>query len=315
MDRRMHDRRHADGARTISLHGHDVVYRIAGSGPAVILIHGIAGNRDTWQHIVGPLADAGHTVIAPDLPGHGDSGASSGDYSVGAMAATLRDLLLALGHERATLVGHSLGGGIAMQFSYLFPEAAERLVLISAGGLGRTVNPFLRSAALPGAEIVVAGIGGVARVTAPVVSTVLGLAGVQITAEQAEVGRSLRSLGVSSTRRAFLDTLRSVVGTDGQRVFAGDRLYLAAEMPTLIVWGDRDPVIPVGHARRGHDAMPGSELLVLEGVGHFPPLQAADELVAALHDFLARVPPSDPSPERWRTLLRDGAPPAAAAQM
>lgn len=303
----------ADGAESIRLHGHDMVFRREGSGPAILLIHGIAGSRTAWQHVVGPLAAAGYTVIAPDLPGHGDSGISSGDHSIGALAATLRDLLLALGHERATLVGHSLGGGVAMQFSYLFPEHSERLVLVASGGLGRSVNPLLRSAALPGAELVVAGIGGTARLVAPVLSRTLRLLGVQPDPEQVEVGRSLRSLGVRATRHAFLHTLRAVVGTDGQRVFAGDRLYLTAQMPTLIVWGDQDPVIPVGHGRRGHASMPGSELVVLDGVGHFPPLQAPEALVDAITGFLARTPPSDVSPESWRRLLREGAPETAAA--
>ncbi|MCW2958058.1 MAG: alpha/beta hydrolase [Solirubrobacterales bacterium] len=301
---------YADGAQTMRLHGHDIVFRHEGTGPVVLLIHGMAGSRSAWQHTVGPLVAAGYTVVAPDLPGHGDSAASSGDSSIGALAATLRDLLLSLGHERATLVGHSLGGGIAMQFSYLFPEHTERLVLVSTGGLGRSVNLFLRSAALPGAEVVVAGIGNAARLAAPVVSGALDLFGIKVGPEQAEVGRSLQSLGVASTRRAFLDTLRAVVGPDGQRVFAGDRLYLAAEMPTLIIWGEDDPVIPIGHGHRGHLAMSGSEFVVLEGVGHFPPLQAPEAMVDAIEAFLARVPPSQPSPERWRRMLRDGAPPA-----
>ncbi len=299
---------YADGAQTLRLHGHDLVFRHEGSGPVVLLIHGMAGSRSAWQRTVAPLVAAGHTVVAPDLPGHGDSEAASGDSSIGALAATLRDLLLALGHERATLVGHSLGGGIAMQFSYLFPEHTERLVLVSTGGLGRSVNLALRSAALPGAELVVAGIGQTARAVGPIVSGALKLLGVQVDDERAEVGRSLQSLGVASTRRAFLDTLRAVVGPDGQRVFAGDRLYLAAEMPTLIVWGSEDPVIPIGHGHRGHEAMPGSEFVVLDGVGHFPPLQAPEAMVDAIVDFLARVPPSEPSPERWRRMLRDGAP-------
>src|SRR5204863_9861395 len=96
------------------LHGHRLAYRIAGEGPVVLLIHGMAGTNAIWEEIIPPLTD-GYTVIAPDLPGHGQSGASAGDYSVGAMAATLRDLLLSLGHDRATVVGHSLGGGVAMQ--------------------------------------------------------------------------------------------------------------------------------------------------------------------------------------------------------
>src|SRR3954469_22677090 len=136
------------GHQTIELHGHRVAYRMAGSGPVLLLIHGMAGTNAVWGEFF-PELTADHTVIAPDLPGHGASGAPAGDYSLGAMAASLRDLLLALGHERATVAGHSLGGGIVMQFSYLFPEQTERLVLVSSGGLGRSVNPVLRAAALP----------------------------------------------------------------------------------------------------------------------------------------------------------------------
>lgn len=255
---------------TIDLHGHRIAYRRAGSGPAVLLVHGIAGTNGVWDAMVPDLART-HTVIAPDLPGHGGSGTSAGDYSVGAMAATLRDLLLALGIERATVVGHSLGGGVAMQYSYLFPEHCERLVLVSSGGLGRSVNLVLRSAALPGSEVVTAGLGLTAR------------AG----------GRVLRA------------TLRAVVGPVGQRVFAGDRLYLAAAMPTLIVWGERDPIIPVGHGRRAHTAMPGSRLEVLPGVGHFPPLEAPEETTAVLRDFLDTTEPAVADPDRFRALLRD----------
>ena len=94
------------------------------------------------------------TVIAPDLLGHGDSAKPRGDYSLGACASLMRDLMLALGHERATIAGHSLGGGIAMQMAYQFPERVERLILVSSGGLGRAVTPLLRAVALPAAEYV-----------------------------------------------------------------------------------------------------------------------------------------------------------------
>ena len=290
----------------MTLHGHDVAYTRAGSGSVVLLIHGIAGRKENWDAVVPRLAER-HTVIAPDLPGHGASGSSSGDYSVGALAATLRDLLLSLGFERATLVGHSLGGGVAMQFAYLFPEHTERLVLVSAGGLGRTVNPFLRSAALPGAELVVAGVGLGARAVGAVLGPALGLARVRVQPDLAELGAGMARLGDAETRTAFLSTLRSVVGGRGQRVFAGDRLYLAAEMPTLIIWGDRDPVIPVGHAHRAHAAMPGSTLVLLPRVGHMPPLEAPGELTDAIEDFLSSAPASDPDPTSWRDLLRRGA--------
>src|SRR3954465_16082131 len=134
--------------QTIELHGHRVAFRRVGSGPVVLLIHGIAGTSALWDTLVPALARS-WTVVAPDLPGHGQSGSSAGDYSVGALAATTRDLLLALGEDRATVVGHSLGGGVAMQFCYLFPEFAERLVLISSGGPGGAGNPRPRSTPPP----------------------------------------------------------------------------------------------------------------------------------------------------------------------
>lgn len=288
----------------LDLHGHDVAYRRAGSGPVVLLVHGIAGTSAVWDAILPELA-ATHTVIAPDLPGHGRSGRSAGDYSVGAMAATLRDLLLALGLERATVVGHSLGGGVAMQYAYLFPEHCERLVLVSAGGLGRSVALTLRSAALPGSEVVTAGLGLVARGGGRALGAVGLLRPERVSPPARELGRSVAALADRETRTAFLATLRAVVGPVGQRVFAGDRLYLAAAMPTLIVWGERDPIIPVGHGRRAHAAMPGSRLEVLPGVGHFPPLEAPEELAAALREFLATTEPAVADPDRFRALLRD----------
>ncbi len=145
--------------RTITLHGRPVTYAQAGSGPVLLLIHGMAGTFENWQAVIEPLAQR-HTVIAPDLPGHGASAPGAGDYSIGALAAALRDLLVALGHERTTLVGHSLGGGIAMQFAYQFPEITERLVLVSSGGLGPEVSPVLRAAALPGADLFIAATAG-----------------------------------------------------------------------------------------------------------------------------------------------------------
>src|SRR4051794_15240218 len=269
---------------TLELHGHRLAFRMAGEGPVLVLIHGIAGTNAVWEELFPELA-VDHTVIAPDLPGHGESGASAGDYSLGAMAATVRDLLLALGHDRATVIGHSLGGGVAMQFSYLFPEFTERLVLISSGGLGRTVNPVLRLAALPGAELVTSQLGGATQLASRALQSVprLPRLGGRVAAE---LGRSVAALAERDTRAAFHATLRAVVGPEGQRVFAGDRLYLAKEMPTLIIWGARDRIIPLGHGRRAHDAMPGSRLIVLDHAGHFAPLEDPDGVTEALRAFI-----------------------------
>src|ERR671926_839233 len=135
----------------MELHGHRVIYRVAGSGPPVVLIHGMVNSSRHWERVALQLADR-YTVVAPDLLGHGDSAAVRGDYSLGAHAASIRDLLAVIGIDRATIVGHSLGGGVAMQFFYQFPQRTERLVLISSGGLGHDVSPLLRAAALPGVQ-------------------------------------------------------------------------------------------------------------------------------------------------------------------
>jgi pimeloyl-ACP methyl ester carboxylesterase len=296
----------ASELRTIELHGHRLAYREAGEGPVLLLIHGIAGTNAVWDEVFDELA-RDHTVIAPDLPGHGASGTSAGDYSIGAFAATLRDLLIVSGHERATVVGHSLGGGVAMQFSYLFPEYTERLVLISSGGLGRTVNPALRLAALPAAELVTTQIGRAAQLVG------LGLGALPFARRLggrvgAELARSVSALADDETRTAFHATLRAVVGPDGQRVFAGDRLYLAEEMPTLIVWGARDRIIPVGHGRRAQAAIPGSRFVVLDDAGHFGPLEDPQGVIDALRAFIEDEAPAVPDPERMRAMMREGAP-------
>ena len=289
--------------RAITLHGRPVTYAQAGSGPVLLLIHGMGGTFENWQAVIEPLARA-HTVVAPDLPGHGASAPGAGDYSLGALAAGLRDLLIALGHERATLVGHSLGGGIAMQFSYQFPEFTERLVLVSSGGLGPEVSPVLRAAALPGADLFIAATAGPGRTVGSAVARGLAAVGLRPNADVAEVLRGYASLADADRRAAFLATLRSVIGTRGQRVHAGDRLYLAEGMPVLIIWGARDPIIPIGHGEKAHEAIPGSRFEVFENVGHLPQLEAPGRFVAVLERFIAESVPAEFDAAQWRGRLR-----------
>ena len=222
----------------MTLHGREGGYLVGGTGPVLLLIHGMAGTCENWRDVIEPLARH-HTVIAPDLPGHGLSAGGPGDYSLGNLASGLRDLLLVLGHERATLVGHSLGGGIAMQFSYQFPEMVERLVLVSSGGLGLEVSPVLRAAALPGADLFIAATATTGQKIGGAVGRGLSKIGMKPAADVAEVARGYGSLAEPDRRKAFLATLRSVVGTEGQRVSATDRFYLAEAVPVLIVWGAR----------------------------------------------------------------------------
>lgn len=294
-------------AREIALHGRRVNYIQAGDGPVLLLIHGVAGTLDNWGPVIEPLAEH-YTVVASDLPGHGRSAPAAGDYSLGAMASGLRDLLFALGHERATLVGHSLGGGIAMQFSYQFPEWTERLVLVSSGGLGPEVSAILRAATLPGAGLFIAATAAAGTAIGHPVGRVLSAIGRRPGADVAEVVRGYGSLADRDRRAAFLSTLRGVVGSEGQRVHAADRLYLAEGLPVLIIWGARDPIIPVSHAESAHEAIPGSRLEIFDGIGHLPQVEAPERFVAVLRRFMAETeaPPFDP--EQWRRRLRPADP-------
>jgi pimeloyl-ACP methyl ester carboxylesterase len=291
---------------TAIVHGRSLHYLEAGSGPVLLLVHGMAGNAENWREVIEPLARE-HTVIAPDLPGHGSSEPGGGDYSLGALAAVLRDLLLTLGHERATVVGHSLGGGIAMQFSYQFPEMVERLVLVSSGGLGPEVSALLRAAALPGADRFIAATAGVGSRVGSTVARGLGAVGLRPNADVTEVARGYASLDDPARRAAFLATLRSVVGTRGQRVAASDRLYLAEAVPVLIVWGARDPIIPVSHAEDAHAAIPGSRLEIFDQVGHLPQLEAPTRFVTVLDRFLTETEPARFDSAEWQARLRRAA--------
>jgi pimeloyl-ACP methyl ester carboxylesterase len=297
-----------------TLHGHKVSYRTAGErGPVVVLIHGIAGTSEIWDRVLPQLGER-HLVIAPDLLGHGDS-ASGGDYSLGAYASGMRDLLAALGHDRATVVGHSLGGGVAMQFAYQFPEMLDRLALVSSGGLGRDLNLLLRSAALPGAEYVLplmfaAGLPS----TGIKVASLIGRIGFRGGSDLEEIGRGFASLGDTEARRAFIHTVRGVIDPSGQRVDASNRLYLAAGIPTLIVWGARDTMIPVEHAHAAHRQVPGSRLEIFEQAGHFPHLSEPGRFTEVLSRFIAETEPAKLDLDRLRELLVDGASPSRRAR-
>lgn len=279
---------------TISLHGHEVHYRRAGTGPVLLLVHGMAGSSATWKPVMERLGQD-FTVIAPDLPGHGRSDKPRGDYSLGAYASFLRDLLDYLGLDAGTVVGQSLGGGITMQFAYQYPERCERLALVGSGGLGDEVSGLLRALAFPGVEYVLP----VAFV--PVIGDVIngftnlvGKIGLRPSPEITQMWAAYSSLTDPRTRTAFLHTLRSVVDHRGQRVSAMDKLYLAAQIPTLIAWGDNDRIIPVQHAYDAHEAIAESRLEIFEGCGHFLHAEEPERFAMLLQDFVATTePPAD----------------------
>jgi pimeloyl-ACP methyl ester carboxylesterase len=294
----------------IELHGRRVIYRVAGSGPPIVLIHGMLNSSSHWRQVALNLARE-HTVIAPDLIGHGDSAAPRGDYSLGAHAASIRDLLAAIGIDRATIVGHSLGGGVAMQFFYQFPQRVERLALISSGGLGREVTPTLRTAALPGVSPLLALtirprlVEAFAQVGARLRDRGVG-AGVYVQA----AARALRPLQSAGARDAFLHTLRSVIDVHGQRVSATDRLYLLEALPTLIVWGERDNTIPLAHGRAAHAAIPHSSFRTLPRAAHFPHLEDPDGLSELLREFMRMTRPGAIEDGDWGAILARRSPPS-----
>jgi pimeloyl-ACP methyl ester carboxylesterase len=290
-------------AREVELHSHRMIYRIAGSGPPVVLIHGMVNSSRHWEEVALRLARE-CTVVAPDLLGHGDSAAVRGDYSLGAHAASIRDLLAAIGIDRSTIVGHSLGGGVAMQFFYQFPQRVERLVLVSSGGLGRNVSPLLRGATLPGAAALLW------AVAHPRVLSALWDAGERMRGRGSGKGvylqaivRALKPLEQPGARKAFLHTLRSVIDARGQRVSAVDRLYLLRDFPTLVVWGERDHTIPVSHGRDASATIPGCRFETLPRAAHFPHLEDPEGLAAVVSDFLRSTEPVRIEDADWGRII------------
>ena len=271
-----------------TLHGHELCYTDTGDGPPVVLVHGMMSSSKTWSGQVDRLA-AEHRVISPDLFGHGDSAKPAGDYSLSAHAASLRDLLDAVGIDGATFVGHSLGGGIAMQMAYLFPDRVDAVVLVSSGGLGRELNPLLRAATLPGSELVlpvlssswVHGIGD----TALRLWGKAGLPAVSPSTEEAWEG--LSSLSDGDTRRAFLATSRSVIDVHGQTVSAQNRLSGLASRPTMLIWGERDRIVPSAHVEAAKRELPATRIEMFSRSGHFPHLDEPDRFAQVLADFMS----------------------------
>jgi pimeloyl-ACP methyl ester carboxylesterase len=296
--------------RTRTVHGYRRAFRMAGRGSAILLIHGIGDTSSTWAGVMPMLAQR-YRVIAPDLLGHGASDKPRADYSVAGYANGMRDLLSVLGIERVTLVGHSLGGAVAMQFAYQFPERTERLVLVSTGGVGREVTPVLRAASLPGADWFLAALRlptvrqqlGLGVKALQLLNTGLGL-------DAPDLLRVIDALPDATSRNAFIRTLRAVVDWRGQVGTLLDRCYLTEGMPTMLVWGDRDRVVPAVHAGMAHVQMPGSRLELFEDTGHFPFHTSPQRFTSVVHDFISTTEPASFSPEEWRMLLR-GRKPAA----
>ena len=271
---------------TALLSGHELWYLDSGDGPSILFLHGLTGSHRNWAQLVSRL-DSDHRVLAPDLFGQGASEKAMGDYSLGAHAAILRDLLDRLDIDQVTLVGHSFGGGIAMQFCYLFPGRVERLVLVSSGGLGRSVSPLLRAATIPGAGLVLPVLAsGWVRRRVEAAGRMLTSSGWRASSDTTEIWRGFTSLADSDSRRAFLATTRGVIDPGGQKVSAHDHLPMGIDVPTLVLWGTRDRMIPAWHATTAHQVITDSRVVFFEGAGHFPHLDQPERFAQLLRDFI-----------------------------
>ncbi|MFZ2509679.1 MAG: alpha/beta fold hydrolase [Gordonia sp. (in: high G+C Gram-positive bacteria)] len=300
-----------------TVHGYRRAFRIAGEGPALLLIHGIGDNSSTWEGVISELA-RDYTVIAPDLLGHGLSDKPKADYSVAAFANGMRDLLVVLGITKVTVVGHSLGGGVAMQFCYQFPRFVQRLVLVAPGGVTAEVNPALRAVAIPGVPFVLQGLGlpgalPLLRSVGRLLARTDALPGIperfaprNVITDHQDLLRILGDLSDEEAGRSFTRTLRSVIDWRGQTVTFLDRAYLTERLPLLLIWGTADNVLPAHHAQLASAMIPHAEVVMFDGAGHFPFRDDPERFLALVRDFLARTEPMEFDPVNWHDMMVRG---------
>ncbi|WP_101524815.1 alpha/beta fold hydrolase [Nocardioides houyundeii] len=291
----------------VELHGHRRAYVMMGSGPALLLLHGLGCDHRTWLPVLESLATS-YTVIAPDLLGHGASDKPRADYSLGGYANGMRDLLTVLGVEKVTVVGHSFGGGVAMQFAYQYPERTERIVLVASGGLGPEVTPVIRAITLPGFHQVMGALTlpGVRHASGTFLR-LLSSTGLPRTRDLDEVAAVYESFADSRARTATRHVVRAVVDLKGQVVTMADRAYLTSQVPMCVVWGRDDHVIPVRHAANAGVLAPSARVEVLDDCGHFPHKDHPERFVQIVDDFMRTTPARPHSRSQWRRVLKAGA--------
>ena len=290
----------------LTIHGHRRAFVKVGQGPAVLLLHGLGCDHTTWEPVIDTLAKR-YTVIAPDLLGHGLSDKPRADYSVGGYANGMRDLLTVLGIDKVTVVGHSFGGGVAMQFAYQFPERTERMMLVGSGGLGPEVSRFIRAITTPGYHQLmgVLTLPGVRHVGLMGMRALAGT-GWKATRDLIEVAEIYDSFKDPRARAAIRHVVSAVVDWKGQIVTMADRAYLTDEMPMAVVWGRDDRVIPVRHASNAAALAPKARIEVIPNAGHFPHRDHPQRFAKILHEFIRTTQPASYSRSKWRGLLRNG---------
>ncbi|HEU4810775.1 MAG TPA: alpha/beta fold hydrolase [Nocardioides sp.] len=290
----------------LTLHGHRRAYVKVGSGPVLLLLHGLGCDHTTWEPVIDTLAKR-YTVIAPDLLGHGQSAKPRADYSVGGYANGMRDLLTVLGVDKVTVIGHSFGGGVAMQFAYQFPERTERLVLVASGGLGPEVSPAIRAITTPGFHQVM----GVLTLPGVRHAGMLGMRALsqtpwKLTRDLDEVADIYDSFKDPYARAAIRHVVRAVVDWRGQIVTMADRAYLTSAMPMGVIWGRDDKVIPVRHASNAAAMAADARVEVIPNAGHFPHKDHPHRFAKIVHEFIRSTQPATYSRARFRALLKSG---------
>lgn len=299
-----HPREHE--VQFVTLHGHRRAFVKVGSGPTVLLLHGLGCDHTTWEPVIDALARH-YTVIAPDLLGHGKSAKPRADYSVGGYANGMRDLITVLGIDKVTVVGHSFGGGVAMQFAYQFPERTERMILVASGGLGPEVSAAIRSVSTPGFHqimglLTLPGIRHVGKAGLKALSHT----GLKATHDLDEVAQIYDSFRDPYARAAIRRVVSAVVDWKGQIVTMGDRAYLTEGMPMAVIWGRDDRVIPVRHASNAAALAPKARVEVIPGAGHFPHKDHPQRFAKVVHEFIRSTEPATYSRARFRALLKNG---------
>jgi pimeloyl-ACP methyl ester carboxylesterase len=299
-----HEARHE--VQFVTIHGHRRAYVKTGQGPALLLLHGLGCDHTTWEPVIDALARR-YTVIAPDLLGHGRSDKPRADYSVGGYANGMRDLITVLGIDKVTVLGHSFGGGVAMQFAYQFPERTERMILVASGGLGPEVSTAIRSVSTPGFHQVmgVLTLPGIRHV-AKAGMLVLSCTGLKATRDLDEVAEIYDSFRDPAARAAIRHVVSAVVDWKGQIVSMADRAYLTDAMPMSVIWGRDDRVIPVRHASNVAALAPHARVEVIPGAGHFPHKDHPQRFAKIVHEFIRSTQPATYSRARFRGLLKAG---------
>lgn len=284
----------------VSLHGRELRY--LDSGPQddpypLVLLHGIGSSSAAWGPAISLLTGFGLRTIAVDLPGHGGSAKDRGDYSLAGLASVVRDLLDTLEVAQCILVGHSLGGGIALQFVYQFPERVAALALVSSGGLGDETSRVLRLTAMPGSGLVM-GAAFNRRTLAAAEALARGWSRIRPLPNaltESTLAR-LREIADPGHRYAFLTTLRAVVNSSGQRISALPRLPALADSPTLVVWGSDDHILPLTHGKRAHELLGNNRLEIFVGAGHEPHLADPSRFASLLFELHGAIAAGQPWP-------------------